>query len=421
MRQHGRGDYDRDMTPQPAGAITVQPVSPALADAVAALQVGPEQRDYVGDVAFNLADALRDPMSEAMAVLADATVIGFYRLDFAPAAVTGRRMEAPSVAVRAFLIDRAQQGRGYGVQAARALCADLQRRHPDRRLVILLVNNDNHAARATYRRAGFVDTGECFAGGRAGPQSLLIRALTVPGLAPAWDNARMDTAAIAPNRRRFLELAVRVQALRFGNFTLKSGRSSPYFFNAGHFDSGQALAGLAACYADALDAAARAGTLDEFDLLFGPAYKGIPLAAALACEYARRGRDLPLAFNRKQAKAHGEGGRLIGAPLAGRRVLIVDDVITAGTAIGEALAIIREGGGVPAGIVIALDREERIDADGNDRRSAAQAISAEHGIPVIAIAGLSDLLAFAGESATLAGERDRLLAYRARYGCTDRT
>src|SRR6476660_4257019 len=151
-------------------------------------------------------------------------------------------------------------------------------------------------------------------------------------------------------RRRFLDLAMRVQALRFGEFTLKSGRTSPYFFNAGRFDSGAALAELAGCYADAID---HAGL--PFDLLFGPAYKGIPLASALACEYARRGRDLPLAFNRKEAKAHGEGGTLIGASLAGRRVLIVDDVITAGTAIREALAIIRDGGGTPAAIAIALD------------------------------------------------------------------
>ena len=165
------------MNAGPAVAITVQPVTPGLAAAVAALQLHPDQRDYVGDIALNLADAQSDPLSEAIAVLADATVIGFYRLDFAPAAVIGRRMEAPSVAVRAFLIDRAQQGRGYGARAARALCADLQRRHPDRRLAILLVNSRNHSARTAYRRAGFVDTGECFAGGRAGPQMLLIRAL----------------------------------------------------------------------------------------------------------------------------------------------------------------------------------------------------------------------------------------------------
>jgi orotate phosphoribosyltransferase len=216
-------------------------------------------------------------------------------------------------------------------------------------------------------------------------------------------------------RGRFLELALHAQALRFGDFTLKSGRSSPYFFNAGRFDSGAALAALADCYAEAIDAAQV-----DFDLLFGPAYKGIPLASALACSYARRGRDLPLAFNRKEAKAHGEGGQLIGAPLAGRRVLIVDDVITAGTAIREALALIRDAGGTPAAIAIALDREEVVDADAGLRRSAAQAVSAEHGIPVIAVATLSDLLAFAGQSAELVAQRERLLAYRARFGSQER-
>ena len=218
----------------------------------------------------------------------------------------------------------------------------------------------------------------------------------------------------ADHRARFLGLALRAEALRFGAFTLKSGRSSPYFFNAGRFDTGAALAGLAACYADALDAAGL-----DFDLLFGPAYKGIPLATALACEYARRGRDLPLAFNRKEAKAHGEGGSLIGAPLAGRRVLVVDDVITAGTAIREALSIIDDAGGTPAGIVIALDRQERVredDGSAASRRSAAQAVADEHGIAVVAVATLGDLLAFAGESAELSAHRDALLAYRARYG-----
>ena len=210
-------------------------------------------------------------------------------------------------------------------------------------------------------------------------------------------------------RTRFLQLALRAEALRFGEFTLKSGRLSPYFFNAGRFDSGAALAELARCYADAVEAAGL-----EFDLLFGPAYKGIPLATALACEYARRGRDLPLAFNRKEVKAHGEGGSLIGAPLAGKKVLIVDDVITAGTAIREALSIIAEGGGTPAGIVIALDRQERVREDAAE--SAAQAVAAEHGIAVVAVAGLADLLEFAGERAELVGHRDALLAYRARYG-----
>ncbi len=220
------------------------------------------------------------------------------------------------------------------------------------------------------------------------------------------------------HRDRFLALALQAQALRFGEFTLKSGRSSPYFFNAGRFDSGAALVGLAGCYADAIDAHGVG-----FDLLFGPAYKGIPLATALACESARRGRDLPLAFNRKEAKAHGEGGSLIGAALDGRRILIVDDVITAGTAIREALAIIATGGGVPAGIVIALDRQEAVAEAGQpigDRRSAAQVVAAEVGIPVIAVATLSDLLAFAGQSAELVAQRERLLAYRARYGSAER-
>ena len=212
-------------------------------------------------------------------------------------------------------------------------------------------------------------------------------------------------------RRRFLDLALRAQALRFGEFTLKSGRTSPYFFNAGRFDSGAALAALADCYADAIQAAGI-----EFDLLFGPAYKGIPLATALACSYARRGRDLPVAFNRKEAKTHGEGGTLIGAPLDGRRVLIVDDVITAGTAVREALALIREGGGRPAAIAIALDREEVVDAEAAGRQSAAQAVASEHGLAVVAVARLSDLLAFAGHSEELVAERERLLAYRRQYG-----
>ena len=222
---------------------------------------------------------------------------------------------------------------------------------------------------------------------------------------------------MSDHRSRFLQLALHAQALRFGEFTLKSGRLSPYFFNAGRFDSGARLADLAACYADMVEASGV-----SFDLLFGPAYKGIPLATALGCEFARRGRDLPVAFNRKEAKAHGEGGLLIGAPLEDRRVLIVDDVITAGTAIREALGLIRAGGGVPAGIVVALDRQETLndggqgDAEGTPRPSAAQSVAEETGVPVIAVASLHDLLAFAGESADLVQHRDRLLAYRARYG-----
>ena len=214
----------------------------------------------------------------------------------------------------------------------------------------------------------------------------------------------------ADHRTRFLQLALDAQALRFGQFTLKSGRVSPYFFNAGHFDSGAVLAALAGCYADAIEAAGI-----QFDLLFGPAYKGIPLATALACEYARRGRDLPLAFNRKEAKDHGEGGNLIGAPLAGRRVLVVDDVITAGTAVREALATIAAAGGSAVAIAIALDRQETAIEGG--ARSAAQALAADTGVTMVAVACLDDLRAFAGESAELVAQRERLLAYRARYGC----
>ena len=213
------------------------------------------------------------------------------------------------------------------------------------------------------------------------------------------------------HRQRFLQLALEVDALRFGEFTLKSGRTSPYFFNAGRFDSGTALVALATCYADAIDAAGL-----RFDLLFGPAYKGIPLATALACEYARRGRDLPLAYNRKEAKGHGEGGTLVGAPLDGRRVLVVDDVLTAGTAVREALGLIRAGGGIPAGVAIALDRQEVLDEGSGDLRSAAALLASGEGLPVVAIAALDDLLAFTGENATLSAERERLLAYRARYG-----
>ncbi|PKM12407.1 MAG: orotate phosphoribosyltransferase [Gammaproteobacteria bacterium HGW-Gammaproteobacteria-5] len=212
-----------------------------------------------------------------------------------------------------------------------------------------------------------------------------------------------------PHQHRFLELALAREALRFGEFTLKSGRSSPYFFNAGRFDSGAALATLGECYADALAASGIA-----FDGLFGPAYKGIPLATALALALAARGCDLPLSFNRKEVKAHGEGGSLIGAPLRGR-VLIVDDVITAGTAIRESIAIIQQAGAEVAGIVLALDRQER---GQNDQRSAAQEVADTFAIPVCAIASLDELLQFAGTQPDMALQRDRLLQYREQYGCS---
>lgn len=208
------------------------------------------------------------------------------------------------------------------------------------------------------------------------------------------------------HRTRFLRLALQANALGFGEFTLKSGRISPYFFNAGRFDSGAALAALAGCYADALEAAGVG-----FDVVFGPAYKGIPLATALACEYARRGRDLPLAFNRKEAKDHGEGGSLIGAPLQGR-VLILDDVISAGTSVRESVSLIREAGAEPAGVVIALDRMER----GVSEHSAVQEVRASFGLPVLAVATLEDLIAYLSGSPELLTNLEAVRAYRDRYG-----
>jgi orotate phosphoribosyltransferase len=211
-----------------------------------------------------------------------------------------------------------------------------------------------------------------------------------------------------PTQRAFLDLALARNALRFGEFTLKSGRISPYFFNAGLFDSGAALATLGRAYADAV---VRSGI--QFDMLFGPAYKGIVLAAITAAALAEHhGRDVPFAYNRKEAKDHGEGGTLVGAPLTGR-VLIVDDVITAGTAIRESLALIRKAGATPAGVLIALDREER---GGQGVQSATQELGTEYGIPTFAIARLSDLLAYAAGKPGLAGHRQQLTAYRQRYG-----
>lgn len=158
--------------------LQVAPVDASTGIAVRALRVRPGQSGYVGDPAFNLDRALADPSSEAMAVLLDDCVVGSYRLDFAPNAVIGRGMGAPSVGLRAFLLDASRQGQGYGARAAQAMCADLQVRHPERRLLILLVHCANRAGIATYRRAGFVDSGELFAGGHAGPQHLMVRSLS---------------------------------------------------------------------------------------------------------------------------------------------------------------------------------------------------------------------------------------------------
>jgi orotate phosphoribosyltransferase len=211
-------------------------------------------------------------------------------------------------------------------------------------------------------------------------------------------------------QREFLELALRLGVLRFGRFTLKSGRESPYFFNAGLFDTGRAVAGLGRAYAAAL-----AGSALGYDMLFGPAYKGIPLVTATAAALAENhGRDVPYCFNRKEAKDHGEGGRIVGRALAGR-VLIVDDVITAGTAIRESIDLIGGAGATPAGVLLALDREER----GRDSvRSAVQEVRDSFRLPVVSILTLTELIGGleAGVEGVPATALDDLRAYRAEYG-----
>ncbi|MEJ2060718.1 MAG: orotate phosphoribosyltransferase [Gammaproteobacteria bacterium] len=210
-----------------------------------------------------------------------------------------------------------------------------------------------------------------------------------------------------PYQQQFLEYAIERGVLRFGEFTLKSGRKSPYFFNAGLFNTGAALDRLGQWYAQAIVASGM-----EFDMLFGPAYKGIPLAAATAVALAgRHGRDLPWCFNRKEAKDHGEGGNLVGAPLAGR-VLIIDDVITAGTAIRESVALIRDQGAEPVGVAIALDRQER----GKGSLSAIQEVERDYGLRVVSIACLDDLLELLRERADAGEVLPAVEAYRAEYG-----
>ncbi|MDH5344773.1 MAG: orotate phosphoribosyltransferase [Gammaproteobacteria bacterium] len=209
-------------------------------------------------------------------------------------------------------------------------------------------------------------------------------------------------------KREFLELALELGVLRFGEFTLKSGRVSPYFFNAGLFSSGYAAAKLGRYYASAI---ADAGI--EFDMLFGPAYKGIPLATLAAAALAEHHDiDVPYAFNRKENKSHGEGGNIVGAPLSGR-VLIVDDVITAGTAVREAHQIIVAGGAEVAGLVISLDRQEV----GQDSRSAVQELEQTLRIPVVSIVKLEDLIDLLEEDGEYGEFLGPVVKYRKRYGC----
>jgi len=208
-------------------------------------------------------------------------------------------------------------------------------------------------------------------------------------------------------KAEFIELAMQAGVLKLGEFELKSGRISPYFFNSGLFNTGGSAAQLGRFYAQA---AAESGI--DFDMLFGPAYKGIPLVSLAAASLAdEHGRDLPFSFNRKEAKAHGEGGTIVGAPIDGK-VLIVDDVITAGTAIRESVEIINELGGKPAGILIALDRQER----GTGELSAVQEVEQSLGIPVCSIIRLADLIEWLESSGDKDGKLSAVRAYREKYG-----
>ena len=209
-------------------------------------------------------------------------------------------------------------------------------------------------------------------------------------------------------RQDFIRFTIEQKVLRFGEFRTKAGRMSPYFFNAGLFYHGAALKKLAQFYAKAI-----AGSGVGFDMLFGPAYKGIPLVAAVAIAFAEAGRDLPYAFNRKEAKDHGEGGSVIGAPLTGR-VLIIDDVISAGTSVRESVELIREAGASPCGVAIALDRQER----GSGERSAVQDVRQNYQMPVISIATLDDLVGYLTADAALTPQLEAVRLYRERYGVT---
>lgn len=209
--------------------------------------------------------------------------------------------------------------------------------------------------------------------------------------------------------REFISLACEKGVLRFGAFVTKAGRNSPYFFNAGLFDDGVSFRALCGFYANAIVAAGI-----PFDMLFGPAYKGIPLVAGVAIRLAEQGVNKPFCFNRKEAKDHGEGGTLIGAPLAGR-VLILDDVISAGTSVRESVEIIRSAGAVPAGVVIALDRMER----GAGEQSAVQEVRTVHAMPVVAVATLTDLIDYLGDNAELAANLEAVQNYRKTYGIAD--
>lgn len=212
-----------------------------------------------------------------------------------------------------------------------------------------------------------------------------------------------------PYQQKFIEFALQTGVLRFGSFTLKSGRISPYFFNSGLFNTGGSLAKLGQFYAQAITESEL-----DFDLLFGPAYKGIPLASTTVVALAEHHqRDVPYVFNRKEAKNHGEGGQLVGAELNGK-VLIIDDVISAGTSVRESVEIIKAQGASPAGVIIALDRQEK----GQTAHSAIQQVEIDHQIPVISIICLADLLSYLKGNSELSQHLSAVEAYRQRYGVT---
>ena len=214
----------------------------------------------------------------------------------------------------------------------------------------------------------------------------------------------------------FVQFAVDCGVLRFGEFKTKAGRLSPYFFNAGLFDDGAKLGRLAQFYAHRL-----LGSDIDFDMIFGPAYKGIPLAATVAVELARQGRNVPFAYNRKEAKDHGEGGTLVGAPIQGR-VLIIDDVMSAGTAARESIALIQAAGATPHAVAIALDRQEKATENGVDvEHSAVQYVRNQLGMQVCAIARLADLLLYLSHNGEegMRSHHEKVLAYRQRYGVNE--
>jgi orotate phosphoribosyltransferase len=216
-------------------------------------------------------------------------------------------------------------------------------------------------------------------------------------------------------RIEFIRFALDAGVLKFGNFRTKAGRDSPYFFNAGLFDDGTRLGRLAGFYSQRLLQAERSGEA-AFDMLFGPAYKGITLASATAVALAQAGRNLPFAFNRKEAKDHGEGGTVVGAPLRGR-VVIIDDVISAGTSVRESVELIRAQGATPSAVLIALDRQERGGtAEAPGPTSATQEVAALYGIPVLSIASLDDLFGFLQNDAQLGEHLPAITEYRRRYG-----